>query len=91
MDAYFPPGTWYSLWGDASVDAGNEGVSKTLNAPLGDVPVHARGGSVLPMQRPALLTQGVRSSPLRLVVHLPRKVTHSEVVILLTQKPSGWV
>ena len=80
MEAYFPPGIWYSLWGGASVDAGDEGVSRTLAAPLGHIPVHARGGSILPMQRPALLTQEVRNSPLRLMVHLPRQVRRSDVI-----------
>jgi alpha-glucosidase (family GH31 glycosyl hydrolase) len=70
---------WYSLWGDASVDAGDKGVTRTLTAPLGDVPVHARGGKILPMQRPALLTRDVRNSPLRLMVHLTRQVRPSEI------------
>ena len=75
MEAYFPPGTWYSLWDHESIDAGDEGTTRTLPAPLGSVPVHARGGSIVPMQRPALVTRDVRMSPLRLLVHLPSQVS----------------
>jgi len=71
VEAYFPPGVWYSLWDDQTIDAGEKGLTKTLPAPLGDVPVHARGGSIVPAQRPALVTRDVRTSPLRLLVHLP--------------------
>ena len=74
VTAYFPPGVWYSLWDDSVIDAGHEGTTKTLVVPLGDVPVHAQGGSIVPVQRPALVTRDVRSSPLRLLVHLPSQV-----------------
>jgi hypothetical protein len=39
---------------------------------LGDVPLHLRGGTIVPMQkRPALVARDVRLSPLTLVVALP--------------------
>ena len=71
VTAYFPQGVWYSLWDDEVIRPGDGGETKTLPAPLGDVPVHARGGSIVPVQRPALVTRDVRTSPLRLLVHLP--------------------
>ena len=74
VEAFFPPGVWYSLWDDETIDAGDEGATKTLLAPLGDVPVHARGGSIVPMQQAALVTRDVMTSPLRLLVHLPGQV-----------------
>ena len=77
VTAYFPPGVWYSLWDGTSVDAGDGGTTRTLPALLGDVPVHARGGSIVPVQRPALVTRDVRTSPLRFLVHLPSRVSRN--------------
>lgn len=42
----------------------------TLDAPLGTIPVHIRGGSIIPMQSYHLTTDEVKSSPLKLVVAL---------------------
>lgn len=42
----------------------------TLDAPLGTIPVHIRGGSILPMQSYHLTTDKVKSSPLKLIVAL---------------------
>lgn len=81
VDAYFPAGTWHSIWDNTSVDAGNTGCIKTLHAPLGDVPVHVRGGSVVPMQQAALVTEDVRSSPLTLLIALPHKVGGARLVL----------
>lgn len=47
---YFPLGTWYSLMGGPTVDAEEKGQSVELKAPLGEVPVHVLGGSIIPMQ-----------------------------------------
>jgi len=66
--AYFPAGTWYSLW-DYSQQNGP--ATATLQAPLGDIPVHVRGGAVVAMQQQENTTHGVRRSPLTLVVALP--------------------
>jgi hypothetical protein len=39
--------------------------------PYGDIAVHLRGGTIVPMQEPALVTRDVRLSPITLVVALP--------------------
>ncbi|PSC70424.1 alpha-xylosidase 1 [Micractinium conductrix] len=75
VDAYFPPGVWHSLWATGEVvDAGTDGTTKRLPAPLGDVPLHMRGGTALWMQREALTTAAVARSPLTAVVALPELV-----------------
>ena len=66
--AYFPAGTWYSLWDYSQQDGP---ATATLQAPLGDVPVHVRGGAVVAMQHQENTTYGVRRSPITLVVALP--------------------
>ena len=72
VTGYFPQGKWYSLWDDkSSVDASRGGISQTLEAPLGDIPVHMRGGSILPMQVFAMTTAAVRASPLSLLAAMP--------------------
>ena len=42
-----------------------------LQAPLGDIPLHMRGGAVLGMQRAAMTTREVQRSPLTIVAALP--------------------
>eukprot|EP00877_Chromochloris_zofingiensis_P000332 jgi/Chrzof1/1029/Cz01g37200.t1 len=68
VHAYFPAGTWYSLW-DYSRITGPAYV--TLDAPLGETPVHILGGGIIPMQQAANTTAGVNASPVTLVVALP--------------------
>ena len=43
---YLPAGTWYDFW-TGSTAAG--GAMATANAPLSQIPIHVRGGSILPM------------------------------------------
>ena len=76
VDAYFPQGTWYSLWDRQVVDASSGGFVKKLVAPMGDVPLHVRGGHIIPMQQPAMTTEEVKRSPLTLVVAFPVLVRH---------------
>lgn len=75
VSAYFPAGTWYDAWdegGDApAVVAGPDGRSERLDAPLGAVPVHYRGGVVLPLHAGGLTTAAARASALTLVAALP--------------------
>jgi hypothetical protein len=42
-----------------------------LRVPLGDVALHLRGGTIVPLQQPALVTRDVRLSPITLLVALP--------------------
>ena len=77
VEAHFPAGTWYSAWDEAGAEppvvAGRAGRRETLPASLGHVPVHLRGGAVLPLQAAGLTTAAVRASGLTLVVALPKQ------------------
>ena len=85
MEAHFPAGTWYSAWdeagGEAPILSEPAGRREALAAPLGHVPVHLRGGAVLPLQAGGPTTAAARASGLTLVVALPEQArrwhTHS--------------
>lgn len=67
---------WYDWYTQAAVDA-KPGVNTTIPAPLGHIPVFVRGGSVLPMQEPALTTRDARNTPWSLLTSLSGKDTAS--------------
>jgi alpha-glucosidase (family GH31 glycosyl hydrolase) len=73
VEAYFPPGTWHSLWEDGeTIDAGKDGKTVKLEAPLGEIPLHMLGGKALLMHsQPGLTTADTKRSPLVAVVALP--------------------
>lgn len=60
---------WYDWYTQTPVDA-QPGVNTTIPAPLGHIPVYVRGGSILPMQEPALTTRDARNSPWSLLASL---------------------
>jgi alpha-glucosidase len=60
---------WYDWYTQTAVDA-KPGVNTTIPAPLGHIPVFVRGGSVVPMQEPALTTKEARGTPWSLLVAL---------------------
>ncbi|KAI0004052.1 glycoside hydrolase family 31 protein [Xylariaceae sp. FL0662B] len=77
VDGVFPgagAGTvWYDWYNRTSIAGGvgaGAGDNVTLDAPLGHIPVHVRGGRVLPMQEPRLTTAAARASPWSLLVAL---------------------
>ncbi|MDP4179708.1 MAG: glycoside hydrolase family 31 protein [Bacillota bacterium] len=43
---YFPSGTWYDFWSGSTVNGGNRA---TVNAPLSDMPLYVKAGSIVPM------------------------------------------
>lgn len=53
---------WYDWYNQSAVNAA-PGQNITIDAPLGHIPVYVRGGSVLPIQEPALTTKACRSNP----------------------------
>ncbi|KAH0559569.1 hypothetical protein GP486_003916 [Trichoglossum hirsutum] len=53
---------WYDWYTGVAVEA-DAGQNMTINAPLGNIPVFVRGGSVLPLQEPALTTTLARKKP----------------------------
>ncbi|RAH85643.1 extracellular alpha-glucosidase aglu [Aspergillus japonicus CBS 114.51] len=60
---------WYDWYTQTVVDA-EAGVNTTISAPLGHIPVYVRGGSILPLQEPALTTREARKSPWSLLAAL---------------------
>lgn len=63
--------TWYDWYSGAPVEfAPGEGTNKTINAPLGHIPVFVRGGGIIPMQEPALTTRDARRTPWAVLVAL---------------------
>lgn len=65
---------WYDWYTQRAVDA-QPGVNTTIAAPLGHIPVFIRGGSILPMQEPALTTQAARRTPWALLAALDKNGT----------------
>ncbi|KAG0503680.1 hypothetical protein HPP92_003752 [Vanilla planifolia] len=52
LEAYFPKGRWFNLFNhNETVDASTAGKKVRLNAPMDSINVHARGGSILIMQK----------------------------------------
>jgi len=43
---YLPAGTWYDFWTGSTTTGGT---TITANAPLSQIPIHVRGGSIVPM------------------------------------------
>ena len=70
INPYFTKGAWYSLWDYTPLVTSN-GASQTLEVPQGDIPVHVRGGAIIPMQQYHNTTEAVQTSPVTLVVALP--------------------
>lgn len=67
---------WYDWYTQSAVDA-KPGVNTTIPAPLGHIPVFIRGGSILPMQEPALTTRDARQTPWSLLASLSTRGTAS--------------
>ncbi|MEE2829268.1 MAG: TIM-barrel domain-containing protein [Myxococcota bacterium] len=58
-----PPGLWHSLLGPGSLESEGSGGTVTVQAPLGTTPVLARGGSILPLGDPEVVTSYPSSDP----------------------------
>ena len=71
MTGYFPATKWYSIWDHSVVDASSGGIYQRLDAPLGDIPAHVWGPSVLPMQDFAMTTTAARKTPLSFLAAMP--------------------
>ncbi|GAB6030870.1 hypothetical protein CHUAL_007705 [Chamberlinius hualienensis] len=66
--AYFPAAKWYDYYTGNNVN-GVEATSITLDAPLdGNIPLHVRGGTIIPTQQPAVTTTISRENPMGLIV-----------------------
>lgn len=70
VNAYFPKGRWYDFRTGEEISASGE-ESLALSAPLdGEIPLHIRGGEILPMQEPKLTTTEARKGQFELLVAL---------------------
>jgi hypothetical protein len=78
LSAYFTAGAWYSAWDYSRMDV-PQGAPVKLRVPVGDIAVHYRGGSIVPMQQYAAVTKDVRLSPITLVVALPSQPSNGRV------------
>ncbi|XP_071832375.1 sucrase-isomaltase, intestinal-like isoform X2 [Apostichopus japonicus] len=67
---YFPDVRWYSYYSGEELPEYERGTWVTLSAPLDFIPVHVRGGYILPTQEPANTTVYSRRNPLGLIVAL---------------------
>lgn len=62
---------WYDWYNNTAVPVPAQ-ANTTINAPLGHIPVYARGGSVFPLQQSALTTRDARNSPWDILVALDK-------------------
>lgn len=68
VTAYFPDARWFDYYSGAEQTA--RGTTATLSAPLGTIPIHIRGGVIIPTQDPAVNTVISRKNPFGLLVAL---------------------
>jgi alpha-glucosidase len=61
---------WYDWYSQSPMTNVSAGQNVTIDAPLGHIPLYLRGGSILPMQEPAMTTYDARRSPWALLVAL---------------------
>ncbi|KAF0451682.1 glycoside hydrolase family 31 protein [Gigaspora margarita] len=71
-DAYIPPGIWYNFYShNVSFEVhDNSGIYSDINAPLNEMPIHLRGGHIIPMQRPRMTTAQTRKTNYYLIIPL---------------------
>ncbi|CAG8480957.1 7019_t:CDS:2 [Paraglomus brasilianum] len=67
VEGYFPKGIWYDWYTHDPIYGANW---TKVDAPLGHIPVHIRGGSIILTQRPAYTTTESREQPFELIVAL---------------------
>ncbi|KAJ8029434.1 Sucrase-isomaltase, intestinal [Holothuria leucospilota] len=70
VSAYIPESRWYDWYTGKEVDPSLVGTYVTLDAPTSYIPLHIRGGHILPIQQPANSTKFSRSNPFGLIVAL---------------------
>ena len=64
--AYFPKARWFDFYtGKEVIETGR---AHELDAPLDYIPLHVKGGSIIPTQEPAMNTVLSRKNPFGLIV-----------------------
>ena len=69
VDGYFPKDYWYDYYNGSLIKSENEknGTEVTLDAPIDHIPLHVRGGFILPTQQKANTTFFSRQNPFGLI------------------------
>ncbi|CAO3621774.1 unnamed protein product [Cunninghamella echinulata] len=73
VDAQFPTGLWYDWYDYSVIKSTDPSKPLTLQAELTHIPVHLRGGSIVPTKTPAYLVSTTYASPYTLLVSLDSK------------------
>ncbi|KAJ8027757.1 Maltase-glucoamylase, intestinal [Holothuria leucospilota] len=68
VNAYFPYTPWYDYYTGTYLNT--RGGYTILSAPMDYIPLHVRGGYILPTQEPAVTTTESRNNPMGLIVAL---------------------
>lgn len=71
IQAYFPNDTWYNYRTGAKFDL-NKGQYLNLNVTLDDIPIHVRGGRIIPFQHPNVNTKFSRINSFGLILALSK-------------------
>ncbi|KAF1985556.1 glycoside hydrolase family 31 protein [Aulographum hederae CBS 113979] len=61
---------WYDWYNQTAIANLQKGENRTIDAPLGHIPLFVRGGSVIPMQKPGYTTKECRQGEWSLLVAL---------------------
>jgi alpha-glucosidase len=76
VDAQFPAGVWYDWYSYESVTATankNEKKYTTLDAPLTHIPIHIRGGAIIPTKTPEYTVGETYATDYNLIIALDKK------------------
>lgn len=93
VTAYFPEGVWYDIYQLTPVTKSGK-TSINLNAPLDTIPVHYRGGSIIPMQTPENTTAVTRTTNFTLCVALDNSSSASGDLYVddgISLQPTQWL
>lgn len=65
VDVYFPKqAKWFDFYNGREIEA----QTNSLNAPIDFIPLHIRGGHIIPLQQPGMNTDESRKNPFELVI-----------------------
>lgn len=70
VHAYFPAGRWFDWYTHEKVVDAEKGLFMKLDAPLHKIPVHLRGGNIIPIQAPQTTVHETSQGPLSVLVAL---------------------
>ena len=77
VTGYLPAGEWYDWYTLTKIAHLVVGEYRDFTAPLDYIPIHIRGGGIIPTQSPGYTTTETRSNPFELIVALNSDLTAS--------------